>query len=238
MKATLSILLGVLFVSLKVTAQVGLENYESLKILKMDLPAYPMKMTFEGIYDGQATIIINVDETGTIVDVYQESFTHPEFGRLADDSVRKWTFQPAKLNGEPVGSIKPLIFNFDDKRGVFSVSMQEAAASFLKFDKFRDSKRLYDFEDLDEGLKPEVMGQPFFPEEFKDQGIDGSATVIFYVDEAGKTRMPHLTDYSHQSFGMAALHAVENWKFKAPTVKGKPATIQVRQIFVFSDKSE
>lgn len=238
MKAKLSILLGVLFVSLKLTAQVGIENFESLKILNVELPAYPMKMTFEGIYEGQATVIINVDETGTILDVYQESFTHPVFGKIAADSVLKWTFQPAKLNGEPVPSVKPLTFKFDDKRGVFSVSMQEAAASFLKFSKHAKSKRLYDFGELDEGLQPEEMRQPYFPEEFKNKGIEGSATVMFYVDEEGKTRMPHLTDYSHSNFGKAALSAVDYWKFKAPTVNGKPASIQVRQTFNFSDKEK
>jgi TonB family protein len=203
----------------------------------MNLPRYPQRMTFEGIYNGQATLVISVDESGSIIDVFQESYSHPEFGRLAEKSLRTWIFQSAKLNGEPVVSIKPFIFNFDDKRGVFSVGMQEAAASFLKIDRSSESKRLYNVDDLDNGLKPDVMGQPFFPEEFKGRSIDGNATVIFYVDEEGKTRMPHLEDYSHPSFGKAALNTVDHWKFKVPTVKGRPVSIQLRQTFIFSNKS-
>ena len=241
MKNYFSILVLLAFITLPLAAQervVGLENFESLKILDMELPTYPNKMVFQGIYDGQATLVISVDETGSITDVFQESYTHPIFGRLADESVRKWTFQPAKLNGEPVPSIKPVNFNFDDRGGVYSVGIHEAASSSLMFTSSPNSKRVYNLKELDELLEPELMVQPYYPEEFRDRGIDGSATVLFYIDEAGSTRMAHLEGYTHSSFGTSAISAVINWKFKAPTVKGKPATIQVRQTFNFTESSK
>ncbi|MCZ6674088.1 MAG: energy transducer TonB, partial [Verrucomicrobia bacterium] len=215
---------------------IGIENFESLKVLEMVLPSYPMKMTFEGIYEGSARVIINVDETGELVDVYQESYTHPEFGRLADKYIRLWTFQPAKLNGEPITAIKPVDFNFDDKRGVYSVGIQAAMGSNMNFGRSANSKRVYSPEELDENLEPIEMVQPPFPEEFRNTDIEGTATVLFYIDETGKTRMPHVTEYSHMDFGTSALLAVENWKFKPPLVRGKPVSIMVSQKFNFTQE--
>jgi len=211
----------------------GIENFESLKVLDTVVPSYPLRMTYEGIYDGSARVIINVDETGKLYDVYLESYTHPEFGRLAEEYIKRWTFQPAKLNGEPITVVKPIDFNFDDRRGVYALGIQEAVASKLNFSRHAKSKRVYDHDELDNGLEPIVMIQPLYPEEFKDTDIVGNAIVLLYVDETGTPRMSHLTDYSHRSFGQTALMAIDTWRFKPPTVNGKPASIMVRQQFDF-----
>lgn len=216
----------------------GIENFESLKVLTSELPAYPMKMTFEGIYDGAARVVVNVNENGELEDVYLESYSHPEFGRLAQEYIKKWTFQPAKLNGEPLSVIKPFDFRFEDRRGVFALGIQEAAASKLNFGRYAGAKRIYSPKELDEIPEPISMVTPLFPEEFKGQGVEGSATVIFYIDELGEIRMPHVTDYSHESFGKTSLIAINEWKFKPPTVRGKPVSIMVRQKFDFKESGK
>lgn len=222
------------FVVLPDTAR-AVENFESLKVLEMVLPNYPMKMTFQGVYEGTARVMIRVDESGKLIDVFQESYTHPEFGGLADEYVRLWTFQPAKLNGEPVASIKPVDFNFDDRRGVYSLGIMETVASGYNLGRFAKSKQVCSVKDLDHGLQPLEMRQPPFPKDFYETDIEGLATVIFYIDESGKTRMPYLTEQSHPSFGQAALLAVEHWRFKPPLLKGEPVSVLVRQVFTFSE---
>jgi len=213
----------------------GIENFESLKVLTTKLPSYPYKMTLEGVYDGTAQVIVNVNEKGELEDVYLSAYSHPEFGRLAEKYVKLWTFQPAKLNGEPLSVIKPIDFSFEDRRGVFSLGIQEAVAAKLNFARFAGSKRIYSPKELDEIPVPLEIVTPLFPEEFKGQGVEGSATVIFYIDEEGEIRMPHVTEYSHASFGETALMAIEKWKFRPPLVRGKPVSIMVRQKFNFAE---
>ena len=225
----------IVFMAFSSVGATEVQNFESLKILEMKLPSYPMKMTFEGIYGGQARVVFSVDERGELIDVFQESYTHPEFGRLAAESIWKWKFQPSKLNGEPITVVKAIDFNFDDKRGVFSSGIIEAAAAKLNFGRHAKSKQMYGPNDLDEELQAIEMGAPFFPEEFKNSDVDGMATVVFYIDEKGETRLPYTSEYSHLAFGQSAVHAVLNWKFKPPTVNGKPASILVRQQFNFKD---
>jgi TonB family protein len=237
-KAILSYFLITLFLVISPGLVSGIENFESLKVLTSKLPAYPVSMTSEGIYDGSAQVIINVDETGEILDVYLAEFSHPEFGRLAEEYIKKWTFQPAKLNGEPMSVIKSFDFRFEDRRGVFALGIHEAAASKLNFGRFAEGKRIYSPKELDEIPVPLEMETPIFPEEYKGQGILGTATIIFYIDEEGIIRMPHVTDYSHESFGKTALIAVNNWRFKPPTVRGKPVPIMVRQKFNFSESTK
>ena len=192
-------------------------------------------MTFEGIFDGSAQVVVNVNEKGEIEDVYLSQYTHPVFGKLAEEYIRKWKFKPAKLNGEPLSVIKPFDFRFEDRRGVFALGIHEAAATKLRFSNFVGGKKIYSPRELDQIPEPISMVTPLFPEEFKGKKVRGTATVLFYIDEEGNIRMPHVTEYSHESFGKTALLAVDQWKFKPPMVKGKPVSIQVRQVFNFQE---
>lgn len=216
----------------------GVENFESLQVVESVLPAYPMQMTYEAIYDGAAQVIVHVNEMGELEDVYLAAYTHPEFGRLAEEYIKKWKFKPAKLNGEPLSVIKPFDFRFEDRRGVFALGIMEAAASKLNFMQHADSKRIYSPSELDKIPTPITMTKPLFPEEFKGKEVKGTATVLFYIDEEGNPRMPHVTAYSHESFGITALLAVKDWKFEPPLVRGKPVAILARQVFTFSEKGE
>ena len=214
----------------------AVENFESLEVTYSVVPAYPTGMTFEGIYDGSAQVVVNVNEKGEIEDVYLSEYTHPTFGKLAEEYIRKWKFKPAKLNGEPLSVIKPFDFHFEDRRGVFALGIHEAAATKLRFSNFAGGKKIYSPRELDQIPEPISMVTPLFPEEFKGKNVSGTATVLFYIDEEGNIRMPHVTEYSHESFGKTALLAVDQWKFKPPVVNGKPVSIQVRQVFNFQDK--
>jgi len=227
------ILLIVVFTAGPVSA---VDNFESLKVLNTVVPSYPTSMTYEGIYDGDAQVVVQVDSTGELTDVFLASYTHPKFGRIADEYIRKWTFQPAKLNGEPISVIKSFSFRFEDKRGVFAGGIQESAAAFLNFGKRAKYKRIYHLWELDEVPEPIYMTTPKYPLEFKGQGVVGSATVIFYIDSNGMPQMPHVTEASHDNFGQTALVAVREWKFNPAMVRKKPVDILARQHFTFYEK--
>lgn len=213
----------------------GIDNFESMKVLTTQMPAYPVGLVSEGILEGYAEIIIRVNEMGELTDVYKSAYSHPEFGRLAEKYIKMWTFQPAKLNGEPHAVIKSVDFRFEDKRGVHSLLAMEAAVMKMNFGpKDTDGKRIYSPEELDQDPIPLETETPLFPEEFKGQGIKGTATVVFYIDEEGNVRMPHVIENSQDIFGLTALFSVRKWKFKPPLVRGKPVSVLVRQKFNFN----
>jgi len=94
-------------------------------------------------------------------------------------------------------------------------------------------KRVYRPEDLDSIPEPIEVVKPKYPLEFKEEGVRGEVSVLFYIDEEGRVRMPHITEYTHEEFAQLALVAVRQWKFKPPIRRGKPVSILVRQPFSF-----
>ncbi|QXD25264.1 energy transducer TonB [Opitutia bacterium ISCC 51] len=141
------------------------------------------------------------------------------------------------MNGEPITSIKTIDFHFDDKRGVYSVGGPESLTALLYTGNNQDAKRTYSPGDLDKELEPIEMPAPLYPEDPKHSGVDGSATLMFYVDERGRVRMPHVTEYSQSIFGESALQSVKQWRFESPVIDGKKVSVLVKQRFDFKGAS-
>lgn len=211
----------------------GVENFESLKIIQTTLPNYPMRLTQMGLYEGYARLVIAVDYMGELSDVFVEEYSHETFATLARETVWKWDYIPAKVNGEPTTVVKALDFRFEDRTGLHSVDVMAAAADKLGLNKMYGKRRVYSPDDLDSIPEPIEVVKPQYPLEFKEEGIEGEVSVLFYIDEEGRVRMPHIAEFSHEEFAELALMAVKQWKFKPPIRRGKPVSILVRQPFNF-----
>ena len=217
----------------------GIENFESLKIIQTTIPRYPLRLTQMGLYEGSVQLMIAVNYLGELEDVFVEAYTHEDFAEIAEESVREWKYIPAKLNGEPMTVIKSLDFRFEDRTGIHSVDVMAAVADKLGFYKRMGHKRVYSPEELDSIPEPIEIVQPQYPQEFKDEGVVGEVRVLFYIDEQGAVRVPHVTEYTHEEFAEVALLAVSQWKFNPPMRNGRPVSILVSQPFNFlGDKQE
>jgi TonB family protein len=58
--------------------------------------------------------------------------------------------------------------------------------------------------------------------------------VDFYVDQDGRIRMPVIMSATHDFLAQAAVDALNQWRFKPPTLAGQPVAVRVEQEFVFS----
>lgn len=211
----------------------GVDNFESLKIIQTTYPNYPMRLTQIGLYEGHVRLLIAVDYMGELTDVFVEEYTHELFAEIAEDTVWEWEFIPAKVNGEPTTVVKALDFRFEDRTGLHSVDVMAAAADKLGLNRMFGKKRVYSPEDLDSIPEPIEVVKPRYPLEFKDEGVEGEVSILFYIDEEGRVRMPHITEFTHPEFAELALVAVKQWKFKPPMRRGKPVSIMVNQPFSF-----
>lgn len=211
----------------------GVDSFESLKIIQTTHPNYPMRLTQIGLYEGYVRLLIAVDYRGELNDVFVEEYTHETFAKIAEETVWEWEYVPAKVNGEPTTVVKALDFRFEDRTGLHSVDVMAAAADKLGLNKMFGKKRVYSLEDLDAIPEPIEVVKPKYPLEFKDEGVEGNVSVLFYIDEEGRVRMPHITEFSHVEFAELALNAVKQWKFKPPIKRGKPVSIMVSQPFTF-----
>lgn len=74
-------------------------------------PDYPAGEKRSG-KQGQVRLHIVVDEQGAVRIPTVDASTTPEFAKAAIEAVKKWTFKPAKLNGQPVAVLVTIKVDF------------------------------------------------------------------------------------------------------------------------------
>lgn len=115
--------------------------------------------------------------------------------------------------------------------------MGSAGSGFASFDANFDAIteiKLFEIGDLDKVPIALSTVQPVHPYDLKRGGIEGTATVMFVVDDEGNVRDPKAINFTHPEFGAATVSAVRNWKFQPGMKDGKPVNTIVRQRVTFA----
>jgi periplasmic protein TonB len=82
------------------------------KLVKRVSPEYPAEAASRGV-EGSATVEFTVLRNGRVQDVrVVESTPRRTFDAAARDAVRRWQFEPAELNGQPVESVTRVRLEF------------------------------------------------------------------------------------------------------------------------------
>lgn len=74
----------------------------SAKVVKQPWPEYPVSLARKGI-EGWVELSYVIDKQGNVIDpIVENSSGYKEFERSAIKALKRWQFEPAKENGEPV----------------------------------------------------------------------------------------------------------------------------------------
>ena len=78
------------------------------------MPEYPESLRDDGV-EGEVSLSVTIDETGTVVNVEVRSSAHPLFSKAAVRAMKKCRFKPATQNGIPVATMIdiPIAFVLD-----------------------------------------------------------------------------------------------------------------------------
>jgi TonB family protein len=79
----------------------GTKAVKPPKAIHVDEPRYPENER-ESRQQGQVSLHVVVDDHGMVRFPVVDASPGPEFTNAAIEAVKKWTFNPAKLNGQPV----------------------------------------------------------------------------------------------------------------------------------------
>lgn len=112
-----------------------------------------------------------------------------------------------------------------------------AGSGFASFDANFDAVaeiKLFEIADLDKIPVALSTVQPVHPFDLKKSGVEGSATVMFVVDDQGNVRDAKAINSTHPEFGATTVSAVRNWKFQPGMKDGKPVNTIVRQRVSFT----
>jgi protein TonB len=91
---------------------VGTKALKSPKAIHMQDPNYPESERKSG-KRGHVSLHVIVNDQGGVSDPIVDSAPGPEFAKAAVEAVKKWTFKPAELNGQPVAVLAIVTMQFD-----------------------------------------------------------------------------------------------------------------------------
>jgi len=209
-----------------------------LKMHEWDMPYYPTQLLMEGVVRGEIRIAIEVDATGRLTDTLVLDYSNVALVRPALEAVRKWTFDPAVVNGEARSTTRGVLFDFrpDGPVVVESPNSSGSGPYLVRINNFGRGELEYqvsELRDLDRIPNPVRIVKPSVSLRADKASAPVRITVDFYIDEKGRVRMPSVGRDQDNPLGWASVRAVAQWEFAPPTVNGAPVTAHATQDFVF-----
>jgi TonB family protein len=214
-------------------------DWQSLKILQTADPIFPSRLLQAGVTEGEARVVISTDASGKLADWLVVGYSYPEFAEAAVVAIKQWKFEPARLQGEPVGTTVELGFYYETKGVVVSST---CAVEYLEGQMLRMLKDSYAYHpcslrELDRIPAPVVTIMPQYSGALAKQGVKGRVTVEFFIDETGAVRMPAVSANNDTMLTALAIDALRQWKFAPPTSRGKSVLVKASQEFDFVNGS-
>jgi TonB family protein len=181
----------------------------------------------------QAAVVLKVviSKSGDVENIQLIS-GHPMLAPAAIDAVKQWKYKPYLLNGAPVEVDTQVTVNFtlsdkpsdgtDVDGGAFSgvISTGKGNASQLVPQRERVSPR-----DMQGLLLTRV--NPHYPQEAKDQRIQGTVVLGVIVDKEGSVANIQLIS-GHPLLAPPAIEAVRQWKYKPYVVNDTPLEVDTQ----------
>ncbi len=185
---------------------------------------YPGTAAMNGIPSGTATVTVLVDAAGKPQDFLVVGYSHPAFGTALREQLRTCHFQPARFRGTAVPGRYDYTYYFETSAAVLYAS-GAAAVGAHPTDPVVIYKSVPETK-IDGSLEFLTVAFPPLPEGFKapdDKPV--KVYVTFFIDETGHVRIPKVESASSPLLIPGAIAAIQQWTFKPPLVKGKPALV-------------
>lgn len=210
---------------------------KNFRVIETTKALYPLRMLEEGVQHGMAKAVLHINSKGELADVLVVMYSRKPFADEAERVIRKWKFESAYVNGEPIDTILEVSLNFE-VNGIMIVQVLGAfAPSHTEFEPDYEYQACT-LKKLDGIPTPIRVVTPTYPREWAEQGIVGNVVVDFYIDETGKTRFVAPASGANPMLAGIAVAAVTQWQFAPPTRKGKPVLVHAQQIFEFRKVGE
>ncbi len=201
------------------------------KVTSQPRPIYPFAMRRAGI-TGEVLINFVVDTDGRVAVAHVERASHPGFREAALDSVYKWRFKPAMLDGRKVAARMrvPMIFNItggDTSKG-WQVKRPKSHPESLP-EAFRWHK------------PPELVwyAAPVYPRQAVLDRQGATVLVKFVVDAVGRVIATEAEGDADAAFKHAAEAAVRSFRFNPAAHKsGAPCGAILSMEFDFRPNND
>ena len=184
---------------------------------------------------GSVRLVVNIDQNGKLDDWLVLEYSYQRYVDAAVEAVKKWQYKPAIYHGEAIGVRAELVFNFESRGQVVSMTGIDLPESFSR--KIIGDPQIMAVcpsRELDSIPKPTVVVSPNHVRSADTNGQTTNVLVDFYIDETGRPRMAAADVQENAEMTSACLQAIEQWRFTPPTRRGQPVTTRACQRFDFS----
>jgi TonB family protein len=209
--------------------------FRSIAIHQTEPANYPLTPEVASYLEGRANFLITVDASGRLADILAVYYSDPAFERSARYALGKWTFDPARLDGRPVGATKEVDFNFE-RHGIVVVSQSVGEfvdGLFRRHFPDANTYRAYNPGEIDGKLNAVHLVNPQYTAALAARRVSGTVTLAYYVDEKGRVRMPVTVNDADPELADLAVEAVKQWQFEPPMRNGMPVLVRVCQSIRF-----
>ncbi len=214
-------------------------------VIKKVAPIYPEQARKEGI-QGTVQLLVHLSKAGEVESV-QEISGPPLLAASAIEAVRQWKYTPYHLNGYPIAveTQVTVSFTLSDKsaevvtgdgpgpvvkapQGIFDASGIEGPASPAP-------KRIRVSAGVESAMSVKKV-PPLYPQEARDQRIQGTVVMAMIVDTEGNVANLQII-IGHPMLAPAAIEAVKQWKYRPYLLNQTPVEVetQVQVNFTLAD---
>ncbi len=208
-------------------------EWQSVQIVQTVDPVFPFLLTQQGLTHGEARVAVNTDAKGKLIEWLVVGYSREEFAREAVGAIKQWTFVPARMRGEAVGTTIEIFFYFEAKGVVVSTNRIDELERTTLFEADRTAYQLRSLRELDRIPTPLTTVAPAYPAQLAQKGVKGRVTVDFYIDETGVVRMPAVSPKDNSDLTALSVEALRQWRFEPPMRNGKPVLAKASQVFNF-----
>jgi TonB family protein len=203
------------------------------KVVFKVAPDYPAREFTNGIRTGDVRMLLRIDPVGRLDDALVTAYSLPGFADEAQLAVKKWKFQPSRVDGDPAYATLEVQFQFNVNERLATAHIGPQEEAYFEAGKDQFQYEAVPLSELDHVPSPAHRVAPTYPQDWAARGLTGSVLVEFYIDETGRVRMPTVVSADHPELGWIALPAIGKWRFDPPTRKGKPVLVKAQQDFQF-----
>ncbi|MBK1880582.1 energy transducer TonB [Pelagicoccus mobilis] len=205
-----------------------MRSIEEIQVRKQTEARFPGSMRVIGIKDGSVSLVVEIDRTGALQDIFVLQSSRKAFTKSALKSLAEWEFSPARCDGQAIDSSIQIDLTFEIDQKLKWQVQSPMAASQARTHSDGSPIQTAPFNSLDQIPFPIEIVEP-------ESSPEGQATIEFYIDESGTVRCPRFTESTSIAFGQLMLDSVNKWKFEPPMLAGVETNTMVRQVFTFED---
>ncbi len=211
----------------------------SQQIVTKVAPVYP-PLARQARIQGQVVLKVQISKSGDVENLQLVS-GHPILAPAAIEAVKQWKYKPFLLNGEPIGVETSVTVNFtlSDKPAAESNGTAGEIPGGIPGDHAsgvvgvvsstpgpNGATRVRVSAGVAQGLLLTKV-QPQYPQDAKDQHIQGVVVLQVIIDREGNVAHIQLIS-GHPQLAPAALEAVKQWKYRPYLLNGNPVEVDTQ----------